>query len=298
MRRSCFAAVLVVVALVPVACVPADEAPALGSFAFAIATDEIGRGDSSAFTQDGYLVTVERVVLSFKTMTIGQIGDEDKCSYRGRGAASNIVFGPESGILQTFNGIRPTTCPDVGIVFGPPDPETSLGPGATSDDLLALAGPLPPAHALVELSARPAYSFGSDDQGAYRIVLRFDTERTSSRFGGCSDDEERGIVVRESARGHQSVTFSPSTLLQESLGPSASLRLAPFILADTDDDKDVTMAELDALRLGRVQAVSNFYQLPNGITSGSFGDFVRALFRFTIRFGTFGVCNGNEPGTE
>jgi len=42
-----------------------------------------------------------------------------------------------------------------------------------------------------------------------------------------------------------------------------------------------------------------FYQLPDGSRRGTFGDYVRALFRFTVMFRTEdGLCIGNEPGAE
>jgi hypothetical protein len=41
------------------------------------------------------------------------------------------------------------------------------------------------------------------------------------------------------------------------------------------------------------------YERPDGTVPRSFGDFVRALFRFTIQFRTEeGICIGNGPGAE
>ena len=58
------------------------------------------------------------------------------------------------------------------------------------------------------------------------------------------------------------------------------------------------MEELDTLPLSRLQGLGDFYQLPDGTTAGSFGDFVRVLFRFAFLYRSEGLCVGNEPGTE
>ena len=53
------------------------------------------------------------------------------------------------------------------------------------------------------------------------------------------------------------------------------------------------------MRLSEIAFLGPFYQLPDGSRTGSFGDFVRVLFRFTIMFRDGdGLCVGNEPGSE
>src|SRR5690606_33944916 len=109
----------------------------------------------------------------------------DVCAYRGRGAASDVVFDPRRGLVQSFNGIQPVECPDVGVIFGPPGPATTLGEGASSSELVELATGRP-AHALVDATAEWATPTGGfTPTRTLAIKLRLDTERTSSRFGGC-----------------------------------------------------------------------------------------------------------------
>ena len=95
------------------------------------------------------------------------------------------------------------------------------------------------------------------------------------------------------------VRFAAENLCREALSTSAGLRIEPFAKADLDGNADdvVTMDELDELRLSRL-GQWDFYQLPNGTTAGSFGDFVRVLFRFSFLYRSEGLCLGNEPGTE
>lgn len=292
MRRA--AALLFVVAIA--ACVPADGALELGSATFTVkASRAAGSGIVTADVMNdgtiGWNVTFDRVVLGFRTVTIGKVGDDDRCSFRGRGERSDVVFDPRVGLVQTFNGIKPANCEDVGVFLSPPGDTTDLGPGAQPGDLFDLFAD-PPAHAIVEATAR-------HKDESFRVLLRFDTVRTSSRFGGCSAGT-RGIQVRANERVGATVAFGPENLFRDALGFSGNLRLTPFIEADDNGDGDgiATMAEIDALPLARLRGFGDFYQLPNGTTSGTFGDYLRSLFRFTFTYRESGTCFGNEPGSE
>ncbi|MBX3206695.1 MAG: hypothetical protein KF764_16620 [Labilithrix sp.] len=280
------------------ACVPADEALRLGSVQFSFRVSErTQEGVDATETLDGWSIRFERTVLGFKTMTIGQIGVPDVCSYRGRGAESDIVFDPRLGAVQTFNGIQPVECPDVGIIFGPPGAETTLGAGVTSKDLVDLASGVP-AHAIIEaVASREA--LGSREPETLRIVLRFDSTRTSTRFGGCRA-AARGVRVLEGERDQVSVRLAAEHLFRDAIAPGSGLRVEPFALAGRNGDGDdvVTMAELDGLRLNRIPFGGD-YQIPNGISTDTFGDYVRVLFRFAFMFrNEDGLCVGNEPGSE
>jgi len=281
------------------ACVPADEAIGLGSVQFTFrASPMTQEGIQESETVDRWSIDFDRIVLGFKTMTIGQVGVADVCSYRGRGAATDVVFDPRLGVVQTFNGLQPVQCPDVGIIFGPPWDTTTLGDGATSQDLVEL-GTGRPAHAIVEATANRRRFSGSGPT-TLRIALRFDTDLTSSRFGGCRA-AARGIRILEGERDQVSVRFAAERLFAEAISTNARLRVAPFAVADREgnDDGIVTMDELDSLPLWELGVVGEFYQLPDGSRAGSFGDFVRVLFRFTIMFrNDDGLCVGNEPGSE
>lgn len=292
MRR---AAVLSIVACAA-ACVPADESLSLGSVTFTLKASRASDGHftTADVMNDGTIgwnVTFDRLVLGFRTMTIGKVGDEDRCSFRGRGERSDVVFDPRVGLVQTFNGIEPADCEDVGIFLAPPGDTTDVGPGARPSDLFELAGD-PPAHALVEATARY-------HEESFRVRLRFETARTSSRFGGCSA-ATRGIRVLANERQAATVTFVPENLFRDALGFGANLRLTPFIEADENGNGDgvATMDEIDALPLARLRGFGDFYQLANGTTAGSFGDYLRALFRFTFTYRESGACFGNEPGSE
>jgi hypothetical protein len=98
------------------------------------------------------------------------------------------------------------------------------------------------------------------------------------------------------------VRFAAELLFANAISTSARFRVQPFLDADRegDDNGIVTMDELDRKRLSTIAGTSSdFYQLPDGTRSGSFGDFVRVLFRFTVKFRTNdGLCVGNEPGSE
>lgn len=287
---------LVLVALALAACVPADEALALGSVSFTVNASHAA--ESGFVTADvmndgtiGWNIRFDRVVLGFRTVTIGKVGDDDRCAFRGRGERSDVVFDPRAGLVQTFNGIKPADCEDVGIFLAPPGDTTDVGPGVVPADLFDLAAD-PVAHAIVEATAR-------HDEETFRVRLRFDTTRTASRFGGCAA-AVRGIRVVANERKSATITFSPENLFRDALGFGSNLRLTPFMEADENGDGDgiATMTEIDALPLARLRGFGDFYQLPNGTIAGSFGDYLRALFRFTFRYRESGSCFGNEPGSE
>lgn len=295
MRRS--KTLAIALSLVAPACVPADEALPLGSAQFTVTGRGSPRTLSEVMVSDGWSIHVDRFVLSFQSMTIVNLQDSEQCAYRGRGAQVNTVFDGVSGsVVQAFNGIKPGDCPDVGMRLRPPDDLFVVGEGATTADLVSLASGRP-AHALFEATAtRKARDEGAKDE-VLRISLRFDTDRTASSFGGCRD-AIRGARIRPEARHAIFVAFAAEAFFRDAIAPNARLRLQPFVVADavSNDDGLVTMDELDEVPLASVGG--QFYQLPNGRRSGSFGDYVRAQFRFAVEFGNGGSCSGIEPGTE
>ena len=278
-------------------CVPADDALPLGSVRFTFGLSSLARdGVPAGIVADAASLTFDRVIVGYKTMTIGQIDVPDLCSYRGRGADTDVVVNARRGVVQTFNGLQPYECPDVGLLLGPPGDGTVLGAGATSADLVDLAAG-EPAHALVDATATmPPLSPGAPARN-YQIRLRFATADTASRFGGCRD-ALTGIRIVANQRGEVNVLFAAENLFRDAISTSSHLRVGPFIDADENGDADgiVTMDELEAYPLARIPG--EFYSLPDRGRSGSLADFVRQLFRFTLMFRTEqGLCVGNEPGS-
>lgn len=268
------------------ACLPADHALPLGSVEFTIrATDTTEKG---IFTSDGYRVTVDRALLSFKTMLIGRQDQSDACSYRGRAAVRNVVFDALAGNQQTFNGIQPAECPDVGLLLGPPDDATIVGDGVTSDDLVDLVN-APSAHARMEMTATKG-----DER--YRVVLRFDTARTTARYGGCVGTR-RGILIKPSVRLSVWLSVAVETFFQQGFGGGTRPFFAPFKAADDlgDGDGVVTMKELDQFPLTALPPLDPRY-VTDVKTGRSFGDYMRDQFKSLFLFEGVGSCEGKEPG--
>jgi hypothetical protein len=279
------------------ACVPADEALPLGSAEFTIT----GRGSPRTLAEnvvvDQWSIHVDRFLLGFHTMTIVNLDKADQCAYRGRGAATNVVFdGTVGSVVQAFNGIMPGDCPDVGMRLGPPDDHTVPGEGATADDLLALLTDRP-SHAILEATATHKAGPDFPEDTTIKVFLRFDTARTASSFGGCRD-AIRGARIHPEARDAVFVAVAAEAFFRDAISSSADLRFQPFLNADLEGNNDgtVTMDELDQVPLS--SAGGAFYQLPNGSHAGSFGDYVRAQFMFAVKYGDGGLCSGIEPGTE
>lgn len=296
-RRRSALALVAASGVCQAACVPADEALPLGSVAFVIqASDMTHEGTGEGDVLDEWELGFDRVLLGFKTMTVGRIDDPDACAFRGRGAASDVVFDPRAGLVQVFNGLSPVDCPDVGIVLGPPGDGTTLGDGATSDDVVELARDRP-AHAIVEASASYVGREG-ERRNRVRVALRFASDRTATQFAGCRS-ASRGVGVLATERQHVSVRFAAEHLFREALSMTARIQVQPFADADAlwgDDDGVVTMEDLDAVPLTAMAAYGSGYQLADGTRRGTFGDYVRTLFRFTFGFrDERGFCVGNEP---
>ncbi len=291
-------------AFVLVACVPADEAIPTGSAQFTIfAKDEDLFLSHERFVAlgQGWDIEIERAMVSFKTMTIGKVGVADQCSYRGRGARNNVLFDLSRGNVQTFNGIQPGDCPDVGLVLGIPDLATTLGEGTTVADIGAMVA-APASHFIIAGRAIPATPRFAGDRPSepYRFYLRFDPARTTTSYGGCRDTM-RGVHIVPEERQRANVTFNPAAIFRQAIAPGVPLDFRPFARADIDsnDDKLVTMDELDQVKLSSVrQGFSQLYVLPDGQLDGTFGDFVRAQLRFVFQYGESGVCNGNPPGVQ
>ena len=287
MRGSHLLAALAVLAAP--ACVPADEAVQLGATQFTLgATALTVSGVPSNLTADHYRITFGRIVLGFKTMTIGKVGSSSTCSYRGSAQRSDVVYDPRHGPTQAFNGIQPVVCPDVGIIFGAPDGASTLGDGVPSSDLVALAVDAP-AHALIDATTT------SPSGEAWTVHMRFDTARTASRFGGCHVDDNRGVAIDANQRDDAQVLFGAENLFRDLLADdTADIRGRAFAIADRNGDHVTTMAEMDETPLTALDA--DAYQLVDGTQDGFFGDYLRQLFRFTVYFRNMqGACVGNDP---
>ena len=130
-----------------------------------------------------------------------------------------------------------------------------------------------------------------------KVSLRFDTERTSSAFGGCRDAVQ-GVKIRPEARYAVFVSLAAEVFFRDAIANGAELRFTPFVDSDArgNNDGTVTMDELDLLPLS--EAPGQFYQLPSGGRDGTFGDYVRAQFMFAAKYGNGGGCDGIIPGTQ
>jgi hypothetical protein len=281
------------------ACVPADQALPLGSLEFDMKASHITtEGIPASTVVDGWAITVDRALLALKTITIGETGDPSKCSYRGRGQQGDVVFDPRYGNVQIFNGVEPDVCPDVGFVLQPPDSNTIPGAGATGKDLQMLAEGNP-AHAYLEMTA----TSGETGQ-VYQLTLRFETDSTPSRFGGCQAGV-KGVQVVANQRIRSTIAFAADAVFRQSIDPNAALRFLPFkdaddpkVTAAANGDGVITMAELDALPLDAARRYSDTYQLQDGSTAASFGTFVREQLKFAFFFDEDGACVGDDPGTS
>jgi len=308
MARALVALALLGGALFAVACVPTDEALPTGSAEFTIyAKDDelyVPAEDTDISFRRRWNVRFDRIRMSFKTVTIGQVGVPEQCSYRGRGARSNVIFDLSRGIVQTFNGLGAGDCPDVGVVLGLPDLATTLGAGMTVDDIAAMLAP-PASHVIVEGRAIPA---NPDDVSTqpYSFVFRFDTERSVTTFGGCrSQVFRRGVRIVPEQRQNERITFNPFPLLFLKNGSRATFE--HLAAADEDGNRDgiVTMDELDQMTLDRCRDVlgeprgsRNVCTLRENVATGTVGDLVRDHLRDVIRYNDVGPCNGNPPGVE
>lgn len=271
------------------ACVPADQALELGATQFTLgATSLTISGVSSNLTADHFEIAFGRIVLGFKTMTIGKVGSSNTCSYRGSAQRADVVYDPRHGPIQSFNGIQPVVCPDVGMIFGAPDGASTLGAGVPSSDLVALAVDAP-AHAIVDATTT------SPSGETWTVHMRFDTARTASRFGGCHLDDARGVSILARQRDEAPVLFGAENLFRELLNDNTSeMRGAAFAIADRNGDHVTTMPEIDATPLSDLGG--DAYQLVDGSQDGFFGDYLRQLFRFTVYFRNMeGACVGNDP---
>ncbi len=295
MRAMCVPSALLLAALASVsACVPADEALPLGAAQFTITA----RGSARDLRIDAFDVRIDRFLIAFKTMTIVNLQNSDQCAYRGQGTRSNVLFdGTEGSVVQSFNGIKPGSCPDVGLRLAPPDDRTVLGDGATVEDLISFATGTP-AIAQLEATAIPDTVL-VPEEAPMRISLRFDVLRTASAFGGCRD-AIRGAKLTVGARYASFVEFSARVFFSDQAFANGFLRLAPFLRADRlgNNDKTITMDELDALPLSLTG-----YEMPPDASAApgtrrSFGDYVRFQFQFAVKFGDGGICNGIPAGTK
>lgn len=280
MRAMC----ILIASLAAAACVPADEALPLGSAEFTITARYSAR---TATTVDGWSINIDRYVMGFRTITIVNLEDSDQCSYRGRGADANLIFdGTTGSVIQSFNGIKPGPCPDVGLRLSVPDDYTRVGEGTTVDDLLALASN--GQHAFVDVTAT------KDDQTVH-LEFRFDPGTTSNAFANCRD-ATRGAKIEPEGRDAIFVEFDALAFFRERLITGSDLSFSPFALADQDDDGTITMAELDATHVvGGFGSLA--YTLPNGQHTSSLGEWVRTEFQASVHFGNGGTCDGLPAGT-
>ena len=266
------------------ACVPTDEALPLGAAEFTITARFAER---SLTTVDGWALHIDRYVLGFRTMTVQNLQDSDQCSYRGRGADANIIVdGTVGSIIQSFNGVKPGPCPDVGLRLTVPDDYTRVGEGTTLADLLDLA--TTQTHAFVMATA-------TQDAFTKHVLLRFDPVTTTMAFASCRASI-RGVKIEPDGRDAVFVAFDASAFFRNALSAYSDLAFAPFAAADADNDGQITMTELDQFQ-SFFGGGGLTYTLPSGESPTSLGQWVRAQFQASLHYDTDGVCDGLDAGT-
>ncbi|MDI1478460.1 hypothetical protein [Polyangium sp. y55x31] len=190
--------------------------------------------------------------------------------------------------LATFANLEPKPWTKVSFEIRPAGGDTELGDGATAADLDAM-----------KQGKYAIWAEGEATQGAVKKTFRwgFGVPTAYTDCRGEKDGRETvGVLVTNGGTDNVEITIHGDHLFYDDLqSPNAKLRFNAFASADTDNDGEVTLAELAAKKLVDIDPADGAYGTGAAGDVNDLGAFVTDLSRTVGHFRGEGECLATDP---
>jgi hypothetical protein len=261
-----------------------DGASGTGSVAFSTwGEDYIEQEIPAADLEDGWSIQFHRFLLVLRNVTVA---DRDgNVGARMQGSILVDHTAPGAKPVATFHDLEAGPWERVSYEIGPPDADTALA-GATEADGELMRGAGASVH--VEATAR----MGDAEK---RIDWTF---TAATRYADCAGEKDgkptQGVLVTNGGTDTVELTIHGDHFFYDDLqAASAKRRFGPIAAADADDDGEVTLEELAAVRL--VEIEEGPYGTGSAGNVDDLGAFVAALARTLGHFRGEGECTSGDP---
>ncbi|MDC0742023.1 hypothetical protein [Polyangium mundeleinium] len=189
--------------------------------------------------------------------------------------------------LATFANLEPKPWTKVSFEIRPAGGDTELGDGATAADLDAM-----------KQGKYAIWAEGEATQGAVKKTFRwgFGVPTAYTDCRGEKDGRETvGVLVTNGGTDNVEITIHGDHLFYDDLqSPNAKLRFNALASADTDNDGEVTLAELTAKKLVDIDPADGAYGT-GAVDVNDLGAFVTDLSRTVGHFRGEGECIATDP---
>jgi hypothetical protein len=259
------------------------EAPAgTGSVSFATwGEDYIEKEIPAAAFEDGWTVKFTKFFVVLGNVRVadgtGKVG--------GQMETTKLIDHHTPGVKSviTFDNLAAKPWTDVSYSVRPPEMTTSLGEGATAADLM-----------MMTTQGYSVYVEGSAEKGATTKTFRwgFSAPTVYAKCKGDKDGREiDGVLVTNGGTDDVELTIHGDHFFYDDLqSPDAALRFDAIASADTNNDGDITLAELTAKKLVDLDPSMGGYGTGNLADVNDLGAFVTALSRTLGHFRGEGEC--------
>ncbi|MDC3955748.1 hypothetical protein KEG38_17925 [Polyangium jinanense] len=190
--------------------------------------------------------------------------------------------------LVTFEDLEAKPWTNVSFEVRPAGGDTELGDGATAADLDAM-----------KQSKYAIWAEGEATQGAVKKTFRwgFGVPTAYTECKGEKDGRETvGVLITNGGIDNVELTIHGDHLFYDDLqSPNAKLRFNALASADTDNDGEVTLAELAAKKLVDIDPADGAYGTGAAGDVNDLGAFVTDLSRTVGHFRGEGECIATDP---
>jgi len=190
--------------------------------------------------------------------------------------------------VTTFEGLDAEPWPSVRFEIRPAAAETTLGEGASAADL-----------DFMKQSGFAVWAEGEATRGAEKKTFAWGFP-VATAFVDCRGQkdgkETLGVLVTNGGTDDAEITIHGDHLFYDDLqSPNAVIRFDAIASADTNNDGEITLAELSAKKLVEIDPASGGYGTGSASDVNDLGAFVTALSRTVGHFRGEGECFSTNP---
>jgi hypothetical protein len=238
--------------------------------------------DGETIVVDGYTIKYTRFLVAFSAITVA-----DATGAQAAKQAGTVVFdmhAPGVKDIVSFPSLEAKAWDRVSYQISVPGTSATLGAGATEEDRATLVNDAAAIHVEGTISK---------DAVSKSFSWSFPTQTLFKECKGeVSGKEEEGVVVTNGGTDTVQLTIHGDHLFYDDLQSiSAKVRAQAIVDADADDDGNVTLEELGAVKLSKAAAdTGGTYSAGDVPNVNNLRDFVTSLSRTIGHYRGEGEC--------